>query len=129
MYLKLDVAKGTYHFTFAPWISEETIRRAYRSLHENDNRPLGSKVLFAFRFVDEHTEPGQTPKWAQLTRLWNARNPEPEQTFGDGCALKRAYERAEMRLASSWADQRHRAVDRASSGDAETASLSARESA
>jgi hypothetical protein len=117
VYLKLDVAKGTYHFTFAPWISEETIRRAYRSLHENDNRPLGSKVLSAFRFVDEHTEPGQTPKWAQLTRLWNARNPGPGQTFWDGSALKRAYERAEKRLASPWANERHRAGEQARSCD------------
>ena len=64
-----NLARGTCTITLAPWISEETLRRAYRGLHENDNRPLGSKVLSAFRFVDERIEPGQNPKWAELTSV------------------------------------------------------------
>lgn len=98
-------ANGTYSITLAPWISEETLRRTYRSLHENDNRPLGRKILAAFRFVDERTEPGRTPRWAQLSREWNARNRGPGETFWDGSALKRTYERAETRLASPWANE------------------------
>ncbi len=98
---------GRYEIVFAPWISEKTMRHAYRSLHHSDNRPLGRKNLTAFCFVDEHTEVGCTPEWAELTRRWNARNPEAR--YWDGSALKKAYERAEMRLASPWADERHRA--------------------
>ncbi len=113
-----DEARGTYRITFATWISEESLRRAYRSLHKSDNRPLGRKVLSAFRFVDERTEPGRTPKWAELTREWNQRckkRNREDLIFYDGSALKRAYERVEKRLASPFlASGQHRAVDRKS---------------
>lgn len=42
-------------------------RRGPISLHTD----LGSKILPAFRFVDENTEPSRTPRWAELTRRWN----------------------------------------------------------
>jgi len=93
---------GTHTLTFLTWISEKTIRRAYHSLHVGDNRPLGHKSLSAFRFVDEHTKPGQTPKWAELTRRWNKDHPNPKDKFTDRSALQRAYKRAEERLASPW---------------------------
>jgi len=107
--IEVDRARDTCTITLAPWISEKTLRRAYRGLHENDNRPLGSKVLSAFRFVDENTEPGRTPKWSELTRLWNKRcrdRNREDLTFFDGSALKKAHERAEARLASPWANGR-----------------------
>ena len=97
-----DRSSGMYTLTFTPWISEKTIRDAYRSLQSGDNRPLGYKSLSAFRFVDMYTEPRQTPKWAELTRRWNQENPDDK--FTDRSALRRAYERAEARLASSWAN-------------------------
>ena len=108
---------GTHILTFAPWISEKTIRRAYRSVYDSDNRPLGHKSLSAFRFVDEHTEVGCIPAWAELARRWNARH--PENRFWDGSALKRAYERAEKRLASPWAGEQHRAGDQERPSDVE----------
>lgn len=98
--VQYDRARGTYSLTFAPWISEKTIRLAYRSVQPRDNRPLSKKGLSAFRFVNEHTEPGQTPKWAELTRLWNEQHPEDK--FTDRSALRQAYERAKERLASPW---------------------------
>jgi hypothetical protein len=61
-----DPAKGTYRLTFARWISERTIRVAYRSIQRGDNRPLSSKGLSASRFVDEHTEPRI---WVLFTRV------------------------------------------------------------
>ena len=92
--------RALYTLTFAAWISEKTIRLAYRSVQQRYNRPLGNKGLAAFRFVDEHTEPVQTPKWANLTRLWNEQHPEDK--FIDRSALRQAYERAKERLASPW---------------------------
>lgn len=91
---------GMYNIAFAPWISEKTIRLAYRSVQVGDNRPLGSKSLNAFRFVDEQTELGQIPKWTELTAQWNEQHPNDK--FTDRSALRRAYKRAERRLASTW---------------------------
>lgn len=104
--LKIDRnrANGTHILTFAPWVSEKTIRHAYRSLQQADNQPIGRKGLSAFRFVEAHTEPGQTPKWAALTELWNRRH--PGDRFTDRSALRRAYLRARGRLASPWEDRK-----------------------
>jgi hypothetical protein len=68
-----------------------------------DNRPLSTKGLTVFRFVDKHTEPGQTPKWAKLTKRWNQQHPDDK--FTDRSGLRRAYKRAEERLASPWASE------------------------
>lgn len=95
-----DNGRGTYNITFAPWISEKTRQRAYRSVQEGDNRPLGNKGLSAFRFVCEHTEPGRTPKWAELTERWNEQHPHDK--FRDRSELRRMYKRAEERLVSPW---------------------------
>jgi hypothetical protein len=88
-----------------PWVSERTVRYAYRSIQHSDNRPLGNKSLSAFRFVDKHTEPGRTPKWAELVDQWNRKHPEEGDKFTDRSALRKAYKRAEKRLASPWMDQ------------------------
>ena len=53
-----------------------------------------------FRFVTEYTEPGKKPKWAELTRRWNELY--TNQKFVDRSALRRAYKRAERRLAAPW---------------------------
>lgn len=94
---------GTYTLTFAPWISEKTIRRVYRNLYNRDNSPLGSKTLSLFRFVNDCTEPEQTPKWSEMTRRWNEQHPDDK--FTDRSALRRAYKRAEARLASLWVNE------------------------
>jgi len=70
-----DASSGAFRLIFEPWISEETVRRAYRSVQLGDNRPLERKCLAAFLFVTAHTEPGEKPKWAELTRRWNKRFP------------------------------------------------------
>ncbi len=100
---------GTYSVTLAPWISEKTFRQAYRAIHTGDNRPLGYKSLSAFRFVDRHTEVGQAPTWAELTERWNKLY--PEDNFTDRSALRRAYRRAEDRLAWPWAEEERRAAE------------------
>ncbi len=58
-------------------------------------------------FVNNHTKVGQTPKWAELTKRWNKLY--PEQDFKDRSALRRAYMRAEERLAWPWAGEEGRA--------------------
>ncbi len=108
MKLGFDNARGTYT-TFAPWISEKTRQRAFRTLQESDNRPLGNKGLSAFRFVCERTEPGRTPKWAELTDRWNELH--PHNKFTDRSALRRAYKRVEKRLASPWVTEEGSASD------------------
>ncbi len=97
-----DAASGAYTLTFAPWISEKTFRRAYRQLHTSDNRPLSTKSLSVFRFVQEHTDPGQKPEWAKLVQRWNARHPND---LYDRSALRKMYKRAEERLVGPWAGQ------------------------
>ena len=103
--MKRNGNSGTYEITFAPWISETTVRSAYRSVHDSDNRPLGHNSLSAFRFVCERTEPGQTPKWAELNEHWNKEQSDDKHKFWDRSALRRAYERAEKRLAAPWVDE------------------------
>jgi len=92
---------GMHSIAFAPWISEGTVRRAYRSVHQGDNRPSSDKSLETFRFVSQHTRPGQTPRWAELTERWNKEHP-PDAGFRQGSALRQAYQRAEKRLAFPW---------------------------
>lgn len=85
MKVQTNEFSGAHTVTFAPWISEKTVRRAYRNLQAGDNRPLSKKTLAAFRFVNEHTDPGQTPKWAELTIQWNQQHPNDK--FRDRSAL------------------------------------------
>jgi hypothetical protein len=102
--IRYDDTRGMYSLTFAPWISEKTIRNAYHSLFDADSRGLSDKRLSVFCFVDEHTEPGQTPKWSELMDLWNKQN--PENRFRHRSALRRAYKRVEERLASPWMNEK-----------------------
>jgi|SRR5215208_1213118 len=95
-----NASSGAFRLIFEPWISEETIRRAYRSVQLGDNRPLETKSLAAFRFVTAYAEPGEKPRWAELTRRWNERFPNHKYT--DRSALRRAYKGAEERLAVPW---------------------------
>jgi len=107
--VKYHMANGTRSLTFAPWVSEETIRRAYRSLQSGDNRPLTQKTLLVFRFVNERTELGQTPRWAELTERWNQQYPDDK--FSDRSGLRRAYKRAEERLTYSQEEESERPTE------------------
>ncbi len=74
-------------------------------------------MLSAFRFVEEHTEPGQTPKWGELTKRWNQRH--PDDRFWDRSALRRAHRRAEKWLAPPRIDGQGGAEEEEKEGAAE----------
>jgi len=88
---------------FAPWISEKTLRKAYRKcqtvVQGGDNRRMKERTLAVMRFVTEHTDDeGNRPSWSQLTELWNEQHPG-EWRFKDRFGLRKAYLRAEEELA------------------------------
>jgi hypothetical protein len=90
---------------FAPWISEKTIRKAYRKgqkvVHGGDNRRMQERTLAVMRFVTEHTDDeGNRPTWSHLTDLWNKEH-TGAWTFKDRFGLRKAYLRAEKGLAST----------------------------
>ncbi len=101
--LSYDERRGDYALVFAPWVSEETYRGAYRSVHGRDNRPLGKKALALFSFVTERTGIGEKKPWAELTRAWNeVHGKSPAWRFEDRSELRRMYLRAERKLAAPW---------------------------
>jgi hypothetical protein len=63
------------YLSFAPWISEKSVRKAYRKGREvvqgGDNRPMKERTLAVMRFVTEHTDDeGNRPlSWSRLTDL------------------------------------------------------------
>lgn len=91
---------ATFSITYLPWISEETVVRAYRLTQRwsNNGRPTrrelpGDKTISVLRFVTERTnQDGRLPSWSELLRLWNLAN--PNATFADRSALRRAYRRS-----------------------------------
>jgi hypothetical protein len=104
--LRFSYHRGRQVFTlnFAPWISERTIRKAYRKgqkvVQGGDNRPMKERTLAVMRFVTEHTndEGRRLLAWAQLTDLWNKEHPG-EWRFKGRSGLRKAYLRAEKELA------------------------------
>jgi hypothetical protein len=107
--LELSYTRGRGIFTlnFAPWISEKTIRKAYRRCQKvvqgGDNRRMKDKTLAVVRFVTEHTddEGRRFLSWSQLTDLWNEEHPG-EWRFKDRFGLRKTYLRAEEELAGPW---------------------------
>jgi hypothetical protein len=85
--------RHTFTLTFAPWISEDTILKAYRSVYKGDAKLSTEKSLAVLRFVDEHTASGEKPQWASLTRLWNEQHPEMTYTPRSG-GLPKSYDGA-----------------------------------
>jgi hypothetical protein len=103
--------RGVFTLAFASWISEETMRRAYRKARDQahggtGNRQLGEKALAVLRFVSERTPSAEKPKWTELWRSWNSECRDGEYprkwSFNDISALRRAYLRAEQSVAASW---------------------------
>jgi hypothetical protein len=84
---------------FAPWISEKTVRRAYRKCQKvvqgGDNRRMRERTLAVMRFVTKHTDDeGRTLlSWTQLTDLWNKEH-SGEWSFKGRSELRKAYLRA-----------------------------------
>lgn len=98
--------RQVFTLSFAPWISEKTIRKAYRKGQEvvqgGDNRRMKERTLAVVRFVTEHTDDeGSRPSWPKLTDLWNKEH-SGEWRFKDRFGLRKAYLRAEKELAGPW---------------------------
>jgi hypothetical protein len=88
-----DDANAAYSITFSPWISEETVVRAYRNIQSLHRRPPGDKTLRVLHFVSgQADDEGVLPSWSTLYDRWNAAN--PEDRFEDRSALYKAYRRA-----------------------------------
>jgi hypothetical protein len=105
--LELSYNRNRRVFTlnFAPWISEKTLRKAYRKCQKvvqgGDNRRMQERTLAVMRFVIKHTDDeGNRPSWSQLTDLWNKEH-TGAWTFKDRFGLRKAYLRAVKGLASA----------------------------
>ena len=101
--------RGVFSLTFAPWISERTLRQVYRKARDRThggkaNRYPGRKALAVLRFVSERTPPGKKPKWTELMENWNieCRDSEypPKWKFKDVSAFRKTYLRSEQRVAT-----------------------------
>lgn len=89
----IDIHKATYSITFSPWVSEETIVRAYRETQHNRHRLPQAKIIRVLRFVsDQADNEGTLPTWQTLFDRWNAANPDMRYVNRDG--LFRAYKSA-----------------------------------
>src|SRR5215213_2345508 len=101
--LSYHPARGVFTLAFAPWISEETLRRAYRKARDRahggeDNRQPGEKALALLRFVSERTPWGETPKWTPLMTAWNEDDDtQPKWRFSGVSQFRKTYLRAERR--------------------------------
>jgi len=85
-----NMGNATYSLTFSPWISEETLMRAFRAIRGTSP---GDKTVRVLRFVSgQADEEGRLPSWSALLNRWNATN--PKEAFSDKSALRRAYRRA-----------------------------------
>jgi hypothetical protein len=85
-----NMGNATYSLTFSPWISEETLMRAYRAIRVT---PPGDKTVRVLRFVSgQADDDGVLPTWDALCDRWNAAN--PDEKFKDRSALYKAYRRA-----------------------------------
>ncbi len=85
-----NTRNATYSLTFSPWISEETLMRAYRAIR---GPSPGDKTVRVLHFVSgQADDDGVLPSWTTLCNRWNAAN--PDEKFSDKSALRRAYRRA-----------------------------------
>jgi hypothetical protein len=101
--LELSYNRQVFTLNFAPWISEKSIRKAYRKCQKvvrgGDNRRMKERTLAVMRFVIEHTDDkGKRPSWSQLTDLWNKEH-TGAWTFKDRFGMRKAYLRAAKELA------------------------------
>jgi len=102
-----DPTRHTFTLTFAPWVSEDTILRSYRSACKGDAKLPTEKSLAVLRFVDEHTLAGEEPQWASLTGLWNEQHPEMTYEKRSG-GLRKSYGGAKVfmeEMISHWTEE------------------------
>jgi hypothetical protein len=102
-----DPTRHTFTLTFAPWVSEDTILRSYRSARKGDAKLPTEKSLAVLRFVDEHTPSGEVPQWARLTRLWNEQYPEMtyDKRSGGLCKSYGGAKRFMEEMGSRWTEE------------------------
>lgn len=67
----------------------------------SDSGELKEKALEVFRFVTEHANAQGSKAWDKLRAEWNKRH--PDQRFANRSSIASAYQRAEKKLAGSWA--------------------------
>ena len=100
--------RGVFSLTFAPWISEPTLRQAYRKVRDRahggkGNRQPGEKALAVLRFVSERTPPEKKPKWTELMKIWNSKCRDgeypPDWEFSAVSTFRNTYLRSEQRAA------------------------------
>ena len=83
---------GHYSITYVPWVSEETVVRAYRATQFSRQSPR-DKTVRVLRFVSEQADQqGSLPSWSKLLDLWNAAY--PEDRYLDRTSLYNAHKRA-----------------------------------
>ena len=89
----INEGNATFSITFSPWVSEETVLRAYRAFQSFHRQPPGGKTLRVLHFVSEQTdEEGHFPSWDEMCHRWNVAY--PNEAFKHRSALRRAYLRA-----------------------------------
>ena len=90
----LNVRTRAFSITYSPWVSEETILRAYRATAEFFEKKVPrEKTVRVLRFVSEQADPaGGLPPWPELLDRWNAAY--PDERFSNRSGLHRAYHRA-----------------------------------
>ena len=105
VYLSYRRARGVFTLAFAPWISEETMRQAYRKARnrarggEGNHQP-GEKALTVLCFVSKRTPAGKKPRWTPLMAEWNEdANTPPRWKFKDVSHFRKTYLRTERRVA------------------------------
>jgi len=97
-----DEARGTFTLTFMPWVSKMIMLQVRRVAQQrSDSGELKEKALEVFRFVTEHANAQGSKAWDKLRAEWNKRH--PDQRFANRSSIASAYQRAEKKLAGSWA--------------------------
>jgi hypothetical protein len=97
-----DEARGTFTLTFMPWVSKKTMLQVRRvAQRRSDSGELKKKALQVFQFVTEHANAQGSKAWEKLLAEWNGRN--PDQRYANRSSIASAYQRAEEKLAGSWA--------------------------
>lgn len=86
-----------------PWVSKDTVERAYRSLQawllNKDNRPVEDRGLTAFAHVLSRVDHNQQPieSWEAIYQAWQD-GPGMRYPMPNKYKLKRAYENARSRM-------------------------------
>lgn len=102
--LSYDEARGTFTLAFMPWVSKATMLQVRRVAQRYcDSGALKDKALGVYRFVAERTDAQKRKPWEKLRAEWNEQHPDLDQHFANRSSIATAYQRAEEKLAGSWA--------------------------